>query len=153
MGTSGRVGFFPRLFALLVDAVILMIIMQILSILLPGLFNAPAKWSMTGESMPLNSVIVALLYTSLEIWKAATPGKMLFKLKIKGSGSGALLIRWLVKQSAQIFMLLYIITSIELLRTLQGLAALIVFIGCFFVFGKSKQALHDLIAKTSVQKN
>ncbi len=157
MGTSKRVGFFPRLFAVLLDAIILGVLMQVLSIVLPNIFSAPTSWSMSGDGMPLSSIIISLLYTSLEIWTAATPGKMILKLKIKAQGGGAaatpaLVIRWLIKQSAQILMLLFIITSIQILQTLQSIAALVVFIGCLFVFAKSKQALHDLIAKTAVFK-
>jgi uncharacterized RDD family membrane protein YckC len=39
---------------------------------------------------------------------------------------------------------------IKITGSFVGIIGLIIFIGCFFVLGKKKQALHDIICKTAV---
>ncbi len=157
-----RVGFGPRLLALIIDAVILFIVVGIIGALsgtgknmdpqdFSSVFSDPSKF------MNPVQIIIVLLYTGMEFLLAATPGKMILKMKIKGaSGKNAalsvLFIRWLIKQSANILSFLFILTHIQFLWILQSLAGLVIFIGCFFVLGKNKQALHDMLAKTAVYK-
>ena len=40
--------------------------------------------------------------------------------------------------------------GIAFLSTVGGLLSLVIFIGCFFVLGSQKQAIHDMISKTAV---
>lgn len=155
-----RVGFGFRLLAAILDGVILFVLIGILSAITgSGQEFDPQSFSFSDMSKFMNpvQVIIALLYTSMEFLLGATPGKMILKMKIKGaSGKNAslsvLLIRWIIKQSAYILSLLFILLNIQILLVLQSLAGLVVFIGCFFVLGKNKQAFHDMLAKTAVYK-
>lgn len=156
-----RIGFGLRLLAAIIDLFILGIVTYILSMILgASMIPSPADLMNTAAAgqTHISHIIISLLYFSLEIFLAATPGKLLLKLKIKNaSGKKAsmnnLLIRWLTKHSAQIFSLLLVVTCIKFFSTLQTIAALVIFIGCFFVFGKNRQALHDIVGKTAVYKS
>ena len=157
-----RVGFGPRLLALIIDAVIIFIVVGIIGALSGSGKNIdPQEFSsiFSDPSRFMNPVqiIIVLLYTSMEFLLAATPGKMISKMKMKGaSGIHAalpvLLTRWVIKQSANILSFVFIITHIQFIWVLQSLAGLVIFIGCFFALGKNKQALHDRLAKTGVYK-
>lgn len=155
-----RVGFGPRLLALILDMVIIFVLVGIIGAITgTGREFEPQNFSFSDASKFMNplQVIIVLLYTSMEFLLGATPGKMILKMKIKGvSGKNAplsiLLIRWLIKQSGNILSFLFVLLHIQVLWALQSLAGLIIFIGCFFVLGKNKQALHDILAKTAVYK-
>ncbi|MBL6869106.1 MAG: RDD family protein, partial [Flavobacteriales bacterium] len=41
---------------------------------------------------------------------------------------------------------------IKITGSFVGIIGFIIFIGCFFVLGEKKQALHDIICKTAVYK-
>jgi len=61
-------------------------------------------------------------------------------------------VRALLKYSGTILALLAGVTSVAILGTIGSIAGLIIFIGCFFVLGDKRQAIHDLVAKTAVFK-
>ncbi len=154
-----RVGFFPRLLAAILDMIILMILVYIVNMLTGSQLSTDPSQMFGGDgpAIPLSGIVIALLYTSLEIWMAATPGKMILKLKIKNvkgknGTSSVLFIRWIFKQSAQILSLLFVLTHIQPIWYLQSLLGIVIFVGCFFTLGKNKQALHDMLAKTAVYK-
>lgn len=95
------------------------------------------------------------------IWEGATGaalGKLLLKIRIKSDdgsrGSpGRLITRAAVKFSGSLLSFLGAVTGIGILGTLGMLAGVVIFFGCFLVLGQSKQALHDIIAKTAVYPN
>ena len=81
------------------------------------------------------------------------------KIRVKaadGSNAGAfkLLARAAVKYSFSLLNLLALLTgpiSYEP-SNLGSLAGLVIFVGCFFVLGQNRQAIHDLVAQTAVYK-
>ena len=98
--------------------------------------------------------LVGTFYGLIEAFTGASPGKMVLGIKIGlAEGTAApvstLLIRYAVKNSGTILQLLGSI-GLAFLIPVAGLASLVIFVGCFFVLGQNKQALHDLVAKTAV---
>ncbi len=145
------VGFFPRLGAVLIDVVVVVVIFAVLSVVGLGGFQS----AMQGASF-IGSLI-ALAYVSMEVFKAATPGKMVLGLKIMNAdGSPAsqevLIKRFVVKQASGLLSFLTALTGLTLFSTLGAVAGLVIFVGCFLTFTESKQALHDRAAKTKVFK-
>ena len=147
-----KVGFGPRFLALLFDAVLVFVGLWIL-----GLIFGVGMWSMGGDFsfVLILMAIIPLAYTSTEIFSAATPGKQFMKLKIKSedgteASQSVLQKRWAIKFSASLLRLVALVTTISLFGTLGHLAALVIFVGCFFVLSPDKQALHDKLAKTAV---
>jgi uncharacterized RDD family membrane protein YckC len=111
---------------------------------------------------PFLGAAAVLGYTTLEIFKGATPGKMIFKLRITNEdGSEAsrdtLFKRWIVKQVPNC---LRFVTALFLLLSMAGVAGLFnwvtVFasigyiISCCLTFRPERQALHDTMAHTAV---
>ena len=108
-------------------------------------------------SLGLLSVFVHLLYRISEVLFAATPGKILFGIRITNSdGTRAdymtLGKRFVVKQSDVLFSLMGIMVATAIFDIFSMLAALIVFIGFFFVLNDRKQGFHDMYADTAVFK-
>ena len=102
-------------------------------------------------------IVVSILIYIIEGLTGITPGKAVLGIKVGDkSGStasiGALLTRFLVKVSGTVLTILAGITGVVLLGTVGSIASLIIFIGCFFVLGSQKQAIHDMISKTAVFK-
>ena len=60
------------------------------------------------------------------------------------------MLRYAIKNSVVLCWIPYLITGVEAFEWLGELLGLVVLIGFFFTLGKSKQALHDMIAKTAV---
>jgi uncharacterized RDD family membrane protein YckC len=101
--------------------------------------------------------LAAVLYGLIEAFTGASPGKMILGLKIGNQdGTSAemttYLIRWAVKNSGTILAALAGLLSVKFIGTIGNLASLAIFVGCFFVLGASRQAFHDLAAKTAVYK-
>lgn len=162
-----RAGFGIRLGALIIDAVILMVIYWIV-----GLVFRPAvhfSEGMDADQMMaaamasvrramLISFIVYLAYSLTEVFKAATPGKQILKLKIVDqSGSDApreqLWKRWFVRWGATLGLgVLWALTGVGLFMWVYNLIGIVLFFGCFMVLGANRQALHDVIAGTAVRQ-
>lgn len=174
---SGRIGFGPRLGAYLIDmlfnGIIGSIIGMALGATLVGIFfgSHAATGSAEGDAMVggigamLGGMIgtiagiylMSLILFIMEGITGQTPGKMLLKLKNKNqdgspAGAGSLWIRAFLKYIGAIMALLAGVTGVVMLSTIGGIAGFIIFIGCFFVLGQKRQAIHDLIAKTAVYK-
>ena len=94
----------------------------------------------------------------LFLWEGITgaaAGKLVLGIKIKNADGatapvGQLIGRSAVKYSGSLLTLVGAITSIATIGTLGMIAGIVIFFGCFCVFGQGKQALHDLIVKTAV---
>lgn len=151
-----KVGFLPRFLAALIDLVILIVLISVVGVIGGGgvtfLYGGGA-----GYLVALFLALIPLAYTSLEILKAATAGKMAMKIAIRAvdgapASQDVLIKRWVIKNSAGLLQLLAAITTFSLIGTLGSLAGLVIFIGCFFVLSETKQALHDRIAGTAVYK-
>lgn len=101
------------------------------------------------------SVIISLLYYSMEIFLGASLGKILLNIKIANENRTdadlqKLLIRYLTKHSNLVMSLLYVITTLLILNQLGSIFGLVIFLGSFAVLGYQKKALHDYIAGTAV---
>lgn len=158
-----REGFGIRFLAVLIDVVILIVVMVIASLIFGGSIVASFRGG-SGDAAKGSAVVAAIVmaliplaYSLMEIFMAATPGKMALGLKIADqSGAPApipqLATRWVVKNSGSLLQVLAAITTVGFLATLGGLAGLAIFIGCFFVLGVNRQSFHDMAAKTAVFK-
>jgi len=174
---SNRIGFGPRLGAYLIDFVFNAIVGSILGMALGatlvGIFfgsqaatgSAEGDALMGGFGAMLGGMIgtlagiylMSLVLFVMEGITGQTPGKMLLKIKNANqdgtaAAGGTLWVRALLKYSGTILALLAGVTSVAILGTIGSIAGLIIFIGCFFVLGDKRQAIHDLVAKTAVFK-
>jgi uncharacterized RDD family membrane protein YckC len=153
-----RVGFGLRFGAMLIDVVIVIVLMSVFG--LGGVATTGISAMGGGGPGYMTLLIVALiplLYSSLEIFKAASPGKMILKLVISNEDGTAapmdvLAKRWATKYSGSLLNLLAALTTVTLLQTLGSIAGLVIFIGCFLVLAEAKQAIHDKVARTAVYK-
>jgi uncharacterized RDD family membrane protein YckC len=158
-----RQGFGIRLGAFLIDIVALIILSVIISVITGHGFGVSYGYrsgaGSVGYSLLMSLVILA--YWSTEIFKAASPGKMLLGLSI-GSETGTaasqnqLVTRWACKNAGSLIGLAATLIGavipifgfiIGLVAVLSGLA---IFVGCFLTLGAQRQALHDMLAHTAV---
>ncbi len=100
---------------------------------------------------------ITLVYYLLEIFFAASLGKMALNLKIartdaKPADSKTLWIRYLVKNSTSIISILWIITGLTLLNTINTLLGLVLIFGFLLILSRNKQNIQDIIAKTAVYR-
>jgi len=95
------------------------------------------------------------LYSLIEAFTGASPGKMLLKLRVGTAdgriGSPVLYVkRWAIKYSGTVLGLLGAIPGLHVLGLLAPAAGVVIFVGCFVALGDRRQALHDLAAKSAV---
>ena len=169
-----RVGFGTRVAAALVDFVVVGVIglgagAALGSILGGGLGSVLGGGSQDGAASgaaigaALGAVLGAVaafggfvfLYSLIEAFTGASPGKMLLKLKV-GTADGRrgtlrlYVTRWAIKYSGTLLGLLGAIPGLHVLGLLAPAAGVIVFVGCFLALGDRRQALQDLGASTAV---
>ena len=173
-----RVGFGARLGAALIDGIIIFGLMIIIGMFfLGGAMSLLGGMGSMGTGEPSTTVegamaagavgagfgalalmyLLPLVYSLLEVIKAASPGKMILGLRIRNAdGSVAnmntLLTRWAAKNSASLINIVAALTGVALLYTVGTIAGLIIFIGCLFVLGAARQGFHDKLAHTAVYK-
>jgi uncharacterized RDD family membrane protein YckC len=153
--TPQRIGFGPRFGAALIDGLIMVPIFLLAVPMVVRLEQQNRMSPAVATVVAAGLALVGLAYTSMEIFRAATPGKMLLKLQIcSADGTPAmqsqLVNRWLYKQMANILNLFATITGLQIIAGIANIYSLILLVGCFFVFGEAKQAFHDRWAKTAV---
>ncbi len=162
-----RVGFGPRLGAYVIDGVLVVVLCLILGSVIGGLVGAGSgsdagSAAVGGIMGMLAGVMLAVpvlgtIYFLIEGLFGFTLGKLILGLRVanadgsKGS-IGLYLTRYAVKNISYILGLLSALLSISFIGTLGNIGALVIFIGCFFVLGASKQAFHDKIAKSAIFK-
>lgn len=122
--------------------------------------NAQAAAALGGVfgaimGIALAATVIATVYFLLEGLTGYTLGKLILGIRIANedgtkAGVGRLMLRWLVKNSSSVIMLLAVFTATTSLFTVSRLAGLIIFVGCFFTLGMKRQAFHDMAAKTAV---
>ena len=144
---TAREGFLMRFCAALIDGAICFAGAFALSL---ALVPAAGVWMAT-----VLTTVAALGYTSLEIFKAATPGKMLLKLKITNEdGTEAnrqtLIKRWAIKQIPQLANFVAAITTLAIFGWVTMFCFIGYVISCCLTFRPERQALHDTIASTAV---
>jgi uncharacterized RDD family membrane protein YckC len=172
-----RIGFGPRLGALLIDLVLVVILAVVLGGFIGGMFGAAAGGggaalsTGTGSDaqsaaamggvigavlgMAIAGTLIGCVYSLLEGFTGYTLGKLMLGMRIASAdGTQApvskLLLRWAVKNNKFLLSVVAIATGVRFLATLGNLGALVIFIGCFLALGASKQALHDRICDTAV---
>jgi len=147
-----REGFLLRFCAALIDGVFAGI---------PALILTKVGGEKVG---PFLGAAVVLGYSTLEIFKAATPGKSLLKLKIQNEdGTDAardtLFKRWAIKQvpnALRVVASVFILISLNAIAGLVGWVGILALIGyvisCCLTFRPDRQALHDTLTNTAVFK-
>ena len=161
-----RIGFGPRLGAAVIDVIIVMVLMSVgtmlfgVSLFGGALANPDMLDGASVAGLSLGGIVLSIIplaYMSLEVFQAATPGKMLLKLKIRAEGGtdadqNTLIKRFAVKNSAALLNILAAITTVSVFATFGSIVGFIIGLGCFMVLAASRQALHDRVAKTAVFK-
>ena len=81
----------------------------------------------------------SIFFYVLEGFTGQTPGKMILGITVANMNGEKVSIDKLLLRA-----------FIKITGSFVGIIGLIIFIGCFFVLGEKKQALHDIICKTAV---
>ena len=81
----------------------------------------------------------SIFFYVLEGFTGQTPGKMILGITVANMNGEKVSIDKLLLRA-----------FIKITGSFVGIVGLIIFIGCFFVLGEKKQALHDIICKTAV---
>ncbi len=163
-----RVGFGPRLIAVLLDVGIMFVGGGIASFLFGGLLGGLTGGAAAGVGGAfigglfgaifggmLLFWLLGVFYGLIEAVTGQSPGKMVMGLIIRThDGSPApqstLFYRYFLKNISLILSLAGGMTGLAFLIPLGDFLGLIVFLGFFMVLGASRQALHDVMAKTAV---
>lgn len=169
-----RVGFGPRLGAVLMDGIVVWLLSFFLGGTLGAMLGlgagaiagagdqaegAAAAGALIGGMLGMMAgfYVFGLLYSLIEAFTGASPGKMILKLKV-GTAEGrqapiqTYLTRWAVKNAGTLLGVLALVPGLGILSTLSSIAGLVIFVGCFLVLGQNRQALHDMAAKTAIFK-
>lgn len=160
-----RVGFGRRLGAALIDFVIWTIIFLIIffttgmfeeasALINEAMANPAASEELSRLISPL-AIILSIIYYSMEIFFAATPGKMVLGIKIadeerQEAVMGTLFTRFIIKHIDYVFSILALLTAIEVFSLFGSVLSLVIVVGFFFTLAPKRQAFHDMLAKTAV---
>ena len=168
-----RAGFGPRFLAALIDAAVVAAVGFVAGAAIGGMLGGWIGGALGGSggvgssSGAVGAAVGAVLgvvaafgglvflYSLIEAFTGASPGKMLIGLKAGTDegrrGSAALYVkRWVVKYSGSILSLAAALPGLTVLGLAAPVAGAVVFVGCFLVLGEQRQALHDLAAKSAV---
>lgn len=162
-----RKGFGPRFLAAFIDGIIVMLVCAIIGLITGVGFvlgyggmggGGTANPTISATTIRIFGIVTGLFglaYTSMEIFFAATPGKMILKQKIsRADGAPAdqamLIKRWAMKQSSSLARLLMVVTGILVLGYVSQLLGLVILVSCLMTMRDTKLALHDDLAGTSV---
>jgi uncharacterized RDD family membrane protein YckC len=172
---ENRIGFGMRLGAFLIDVVLVCVVGFLGGSSIGGMLGAGAGAAMSsGDADPMKGMamggffgaligaaiaiaVVGVIYNLVEGFTGWTLGKLLLGIQVGNqdgtrASMGQLLGRYALKNCHSILSILAVLTGVHLLSTLGSLGGLAIFIGCFFVLAGSRQAFHDMIAKTAVYK-
>ncbi len=165
-----RVGFGRRLGAAILDAIFIAILLlfamqffgimdTVVSIDWTTIGESPEEFNLQIEELvsriaPLQ-IAVGIIYYSMEIFFAATLGKIVLGIRIgnedrRRAKMKSLIIRCITKNISIVFALIAIITTIHAFNTIGTMLSLVIFFGCFMTLSVRRQALHDRIAHTAV---
>jgi uncharacterized RDD family membrane protein YckC len=163
-----RIGFGKRFGALIIDGLVgtvgvviaAFFLGGVLGGLLGGLTGSEGGAAVGGAlgamaGFTITAAIGFVIYGLIEPFYAASLGKMTLGISI-GNADGTTadlsrqLLRYAIKNIVFVCATLAAITAVEAFDWIGGVLGFVVFIGCFFALGKSRQALHDMIAKTAV---
>ena len=174
-GMENRVGFGLRLGAWALDVVAFLILSLLAKGLVAGLFpgaidqytatqlaeappNTPEAARTFMASMAawtFSATFVSLLYYLAEAFTGMTLGKLILRIRVVDESGqrapiGKLVLRYAIKQAGNILLLAGLLTASKTLNVGGQIVGLGLFLGCFLVLGKARQALHDKIAGTAV---
>ena len=153
---SQRAGSIRRILATVIDLVIFLIAWWLISILVEPPLRARIQTEWRADYvLSLITPALWLLYSSLEMIVAATPGKMLLGLRIarmdgEVAPASMLLMRWSTKQFPYILLIFQLITFSPFLRAFANLMNLILWIGCLQMLNEDRRSWLDLWAHTAV---
>lgn len=161
-----RVGFGRRLGAYFIDLIFMYIIMTfvVLSSIDVSTISGFEGWDLASyqsfveefsEKFALILALVVSLYFISELFLGVSLGKLLLKIKIADenrtqSSIKKLALRYFLKHISSIISIIAILTTLGFLDYIGSIFNFVIFIGCFFVLGANKLALHDMIAGTAV---
>lgn len=169
---ENRIGFGRRLGAFLIDCVLVTIVAVLVGPTIGAMMGAAAGAAMANSAntagnmavggivgaiigMLLALFVVSTIYFLVEGFTGWTFGKLILGIQVGNQDGtranlGQLLYRYALKNCNPILSILAVFTGIHLLKTIGNLGALAILVGCFFVLTSSRQAFHDMIAKTAV---
>ena len=154
---SVRVGFWPRVGASLLDTLIMVVVFAIGAA--PVIYlETQARLTPGLEYVFGIAMSVGLLaYWTFEIFKAATPGKIILGQRIvtvdgAPPSTGALVSRFMVKHLPELIGLAAAITALQLLDKISNLLTIGVGLAALGVLGATRQAVWDEIAGTIVMR-
>ena len=106
----------------------------------PAGFSGEIAASIIGLVASLAGIaFTSIFFYVLEGFTGQTPGKMILGITVANmNGEKASIDKLLLR------------AFIKITGSFVGIIGFIIFIGCFFVLGEKKQALHDIICKTAV---
>jgi len=173
-----RIGFFPRLGAVVIDWIFggvfaggLATILGVLGLGAGGAIglavDEQAELEIALEAVGIGAGIGAIvgllsgfligyfLYSIIEAFTGASPGKMVLGFKVGNEDGSAgdlslYLKRWVIKNASSVFSMLAIFTGLVFLQPIGSLIGVVMFFGCFLALTEECQALHDKIAKTAI---
>jgi uncharacterized RDD family membrane protein YckC len=157
MDHTVRVGFWPRVGAALIDYLFFVVFAGIAVVVI---YNLKANGRLTPELEYVLDVAIGvgfMAYHSFEIFKAATPGKMILGQRIvtidgNAAPGRALVSRFAVKHFGDVFGLVVIVIAMEAIEKVARVVQLGLTLAALGVLGASRQALWDHIAGTIVMR-
>ena len=151
-----RAGFWRRTAALALDLCISVAPAFVLAVVVDtALAVAGRRSALSNYLLSIALWMVVLAYTSLEIFKAATPGKMIFGLAIATPGGlpadrWTLALRWSTKQAPLLMGLIHSVTLDLLSGFLASIMTYVVVLGCLQALDERKRIWHDEWSGTAV---
>ena len=100
-------------------------------------------------------IIGYFLYSLIEAFSGASPGKMVLGFKVgnedgRAGDTGLYLMRWAIKNASSVFSMVALFTGLVFLEPIGSLIGIVMFLGCFLALSEERQALHDKLAKTAI---
>jgi uncharacterized RDD family membrane protein YckC len=150
-----RAGFWIRTAATAIDVIAMFLISVGAVAAVFAVLETASSYALPEMAAAALLYAIWLGYTSMEIWFAATPGKMIFRLRVSNTdGSPAefwrLFLRWSTKWSWLFLSFFFLLTDWPPLYLLASFISLIVVIGCFFAANDDRLTWHDQWARTAV---
>ncbi len=163
-----RVGFALRLGAFSIDVVFVLILSfaavpAMGALLGPGF--VPQDASLAASLTMARGAVIGAVYFLIEGLTGASIGKMILKLKVgrpdgQPGSVGLFLLRWAIKNVGNLVAIVGAALALAALGPglpifligVGNVLGLIVILGCFLALRQSKQALHDVLARTAVYR-
>jgi uncharacterized RDD family membrane protein YckC len=147
-----------RILASLIDFAIFWIAAWLISILIEPPLRARIQTEWRADYvLGLIMIMLWLLYSSLEMIVAATPGKIFLSLRITRvdgieAPTSILVMRWSTKQLPQILAVFQMLTFSNFLGSIASLMNGILWIGCLQMLDEDRRSWLDQWAHTAVMR-